>query len=400
MKKHGDISCRAPHERAVRRFHREAPYEACYGANFSFASTRDRLAQVSASAFDQLAERAVRGVPPLRIVTGRGIPLQLTDQGIGMRARMQARSSLLPAWPANAPTRTYTNSWQEPSGVAQIQQWVDILPLHRQEIFFNPPASPAAASPSLASPVRLHHNDGWGAQEIGWPSSEEDDEGIKLVSEDAPLAEEPDATEWHTWLKDSSGESAGPPVIRAPWAQISTWPTLMEGFNLESLNRRQLVHWTGNDQAALINCGATTYRGVRFSGLLPFFPEGFQTNLTPFPVIWFARNDFEGNVSGLNHVVKKYPNAKSYHRFVVSVELSHYIHNHTMTTSWVSKNRANEFRKYTEPVHIEHLKETRCYLRRSRNGVTVDPYYSMTNVDVIDAIEPTSTYVHPCVHQP
>ena len=139
MKKHGDISCRAPHERAVRRFHREAPYEARYGANFSFASTRDRLAQVSASAFDQLAERAVR--------------------------------------------------------------------------------------------------------------------------------------------------------------------------------------------------------------------------------------------------------------FVVSVELSHYILNHTMTTSWVSKHRANEFRKYTEPVHIEHLKETRCYLRRSRNGVTVDPYYSMTNVDAMDAIEPTSTYV-------
>ena len=168
---------------------------------------------------------------------------------------------------------------------------------------------------------------------------------------------------------------------------------MMEGFNMESLDRRQLVHWTGNEQAARINCGTTRYRGAGFSGLLPFSPEGFQTNLTPFPVIWFARNDYEGNVSGLNHVVKKYPNAESYHRFVVSVDLSHYILNHTMTTSWVSTHRANEFKKYTEPVHIEHLKETRCYLRRSRNGVNVDPYYSMTNGDVMDAIEPTSTFV-------
>jgi hypothetical protein len=106
---------------------------------------------------------------------------------------------------------------------------------------------------------------------------------------------------------------------------------MMEGFNLESLDRRQLVHWTGDKQAARINCGTTRYRGAGFSGLLPSFPEGFQTNMTPSPVVWLAKNDFEGNVSGLNHVIKKYPKAVSYHRFVVSVELPHYIHNHGLT---------------------------------------------------------------------
>ena len=120
--------------------------------------------------------------------------------------------------------------------------------------------------------------------------------------------------------------------------------------------------------AARINCGTTPYRGAHFSGLLPFFPEGSQTNLTRFPVIWFAKNDYEGNVAPLNHVIKKYPNAKSYHRFVVFVEISHYIHNHPLTTSWVG-TRANEFRKYIEPVHIDDMQETRCFLRCTRNEV-------------------------------
>ena len=330
MKKYGDVGRYGPHERPVRRFHREAAYVAGYGANYSHsAATLARLHQVSASAFDQVAERTVRGVPPLRITTGRGIPLQLSTQGVRMNARLQARSTLLPQYPADLPVRTHTNSWQEPSGIPKLKQWVDTGP---SEIFYEPPASPANfydnSSPALAPPD-LHHNDGWGAQEVGWPLSEEDVECIKLVSEDAPLPGEPDATGWYTWLKDTSGKSAGPPVVRLPWQNISTWPTMMEGFNLESLDRRQLVHWTGDKQAARINCGTTRYRGVGPSGLLPFFPEGFQTNLTPFPVIWLARNDFEGNVSGLNHVIEKYPKAASYHRSVVSVELSHYIQNRT-----------------------------------------------------------------------
>ena len=63
-----------------------------------------------------------------------------------------------------------------------------------------------------------------------------------------------------------------------------------------------------------------------------------------------------------------------------------------MTTSWVSKLRANEFTKHTEPIPIKDLKETRCYLRRSRNGLKVDPYFSMTNGGGIDGIEPTTTF--------
>ena len=112
----------------------------------------------------------------------------------------------------------------------------------------------------------------------------------------------------------------------------------------------------------------TPYRGAGFSGLLPVFPEGSQTNLTPFPVIWLVVNDYEGNVAGLNHVIKEYPNSPSYHRFVISVDMSHYILNHIMTRSWASV-RANEFRKYTEPVHINDMQETRCFLRDTRNGV-------------------------------
>ena len=117
--------------------------------------------------------------------------------------------------------------------------------------------------------------------------------------------------------------------------------------------------------------------------------------MTRFPVIWLVVNDYEGNVAGLNHVIKKYPDSPSYQRFVVSVEMSHYILNHSLTTSWVSTNRANEFRKYTEPVHINDMQETRCFLRDTRNGVDSFPYFSMTSGGGIDARESTlsTTYI-------
>ena len=137
--------------------------------------------------------------------------------------------------------------------------------------------------------------------------------------------------------------------------------------------------------AARINCGTTPYRGAHFSGLLPFFPKGFQTNSTQFPVIWFAKNGYEGNVAGLNHVIIKYPRAKSYHRFVVSEPMSHFILNHPLTTSWVSITRFNEFKKYTNPVHIDDMQETRCFLRCTRNGVKSTNYLSMTSENGIDA---------------
>ena len=238
MRKYGDIGQYGPHERPVRRFQRVATNVAGYGANHSYsAATLARLHQVSASAFDQVAERAVRGKEPMRFTTGRGIPLQLSTQGVRMDARLEARPTHLPQYPTDLPVRTYTNSWQEPSGIPKLKQWVDT---GTAEISYEPPASPALATPD--SHPDFHHIDGGCAQEVGWPSSEEDVECIKLVSEDAPLPEEPDATEWHTWLKDTASRSFGPPVVHLPWQVISTWPTMMEGFDLESLDRRQLVH--------------------------------------------------------------------------------------------------------------------------------------------------------------
>ena len=114
--------------------------------------------------------------------------------------------------------------------------------------------------------------------------------------------------------------------------------------------------------------------------------------MTRFPVIWLVVNDYEGNVAGLNHVIKKYPDSPSYHRPVASVAMSHYILNHSLTTSWVSTNRANEFRKYTEPVHIDDMQETRCFPRCTRNGVASLPYFSMTSEDGIDAKVSAATY--------
>ena len=72
--------------------------------------------------------------------------------------------------------------------------------------------------------------------------------------------------------------------------------------------------------------------------------------------------------------------------------MSHYILNHIMTTSWTSY-RANEFRKYTEPVHINDMQETRCFVRCTRGGVASPPYFSMTSEDGIDARESTTTYI-------
>ena len=63
-----------------------------YGSNHSFsAATLYRLHQVGAPAFDQIAERTVRGVEPLRVTTGRGMPLQLSTQGARMNARLKQR---------------------------------------------------------------------------------------------------------------------------------------------------------------------------------------------------------------------------------------------------------------------------------------------------------------------
>ena len=71
-----------------------------------------------------------------------------------------------------------------------------------------------------------------------------------------------------------------------------------------------------------------------------------------------------------------------------------YTPNHIMAISWAS-NKANEFRKHTEPVHINDMQETRCFLRDTRNGVDSFPYFSMTSGGGIDARESTlsTTYI-------
>ena len=176
-----------------------------YGSNHSYsAATLNRLHQVSASAFDQTAERTIRGVEPLRFTTGLEIPLQLSTQGARMGARLGARPTHLPQYPTEFPVRTYTNSWNEPSGIPKLQQWVDT---GTAEVFYHPPAPP-----ELAPPNGSHHIGGGCAQEVGFPSSEEDADVGTLVAEDAPLPEELNATEWDTWLQDTVGNQRGIPV--------------------------------------------------------------------------------------------------------------------------------------------------------------------------------------------
>ena len=202
--------------------------------NFSYsAATVQRMHQVGASAFDQITERTVRGVEPLRITTGRGMPLQLSTQGARMNARLSARNesaSGVGGWVAEAdhfPPRM-TPSWSEPSGVAQL-------------------AEPHSPTTLTNCPTPYYQIDG-GCAQGGWdagfpPSSadaDEDDECIKLVSEDAPLPEELPATEWNSWLKDTDGKQmlGLPPVIRLHAKRvIQSYPLLMEGFDVDSFNR-------------------------------------------------------------------------------------------------------------------------------------------------------------------
>ena len=109
----------------------------------------------------------------------------------------------------------------------------------------------------------------------------------------------------------------------------------------------------------------------------PSSPMDFKQIKLPSPSFGSPSTTLKATLRAFNHVIKKYPDAPSYHRFVVSVEMSHYILNHLLTRSWTSY-RANEFRKYTEPVHIDDLQETRCFERHTRNGIKAAVYFSMT----------------------
>ena len=187
MKKHRDIEARpGPNaswstlrQGRVGNYRRVLP-AAGYGANYSFdRSALFHLEQISASAYSQIAKRGV--VEPLRLPTGRGMPVQLSVDGLDRSQRL-ARwlGTPLPA----PPSRTYTDSCGEPPGVPQTQQWVDEPAPPEQE---PPPWHP------LAPPVYtegFHYIEGGCAQEVGFPESESeiesDVECIKLVSGDAP----------------------------------------------------------------------------------------------------------------------------------------------------------------------------------------------------------------------
>jgi hypothetical protein len=134
------------------------------------------------------------------------------------------------------------------------------------------------------------------------------------------------------------------------------------GFDHHTLSTNQLAHYTDNVGAKAIKEGLTEWQHLGFHrAILPFYPSGKAENLTPFPVAWLIRNDIEGNYSGINHVLKKFPKASSYHRFVVSEAYSKTISEHKLTRTWVDHCRGNEYRKYPYPISVEHLTETVIY---------------------------------------
>ena len=95
--------------------------------------------------------------------------------------------------------------------------------------------------------------------------------------------------------------------------------------------------------------------------ILPFYPGGKATAVTPFPVAWLIENDLEGNYTGASHVCEKFLRATSYHRFVVSEAYSRHVRECKQTRNWVEPTRGNEFKKYPYPISVEHLEETVIY---------------------------------------
>ena len=86
------------------------------------------------------------------------------------------------------------------------------------------------------------------------------------------------------------------------------------------------------------------------------FPERIRT---AFPAR--AGNDIEGNYTGINHVLHKFPQATSFHRFVVSEAYSKTIREHELTRTWVNPQRGIEYKKYPYPISFAHLTETVIY---------------------------------------
>ena len=99
--------------------------------------------------------------------------------------------------------------------------------------------------------------------------------------------------------------------------------------------------------------------------LLPFFPEKDGLKVpsihTPFPVVWTAKNIIEGNYAGMNRVLEKFPEAKTYVRFVVSTAKSFDIMNDPNTRAWSGSRRGNIFQKYPYPIETSDMQQSAIY---------------------------------------
>ena len=77
----------------------------------------------------------------------------------------------------------------------------------------------------------------------------------------------------------------------------------------------------------------------------------------------------------MNHVLDKFPEAKTYVRFVISTAKSFDILNDPNTRFWSSPVRGNIFLKYPHPIETNHLQQTVIYRRMQPGRGT---YFSMS----------------------
>jgi hypothetical protein len=322
-----------------------------------------KLDQAMASAFDQHALRMKDGIEPLRITNaGRaasamhhGIPLSLTEDNFltTRRLRHSSHYSPTPLTHAPLPVPTYVDPFMN-----------TIEP--------NFPAAPAEAEGVYRSPLLLSIQSGVPYTQCAEPFLDDDDDEVAVF--------ELPANEWNTRL-------ALPPGLGShPW---NRYPHFIEHFNWGSLENRQLVHYTDGEHAALINCAMSRWHGVPMHAILPFFPmkNGLKvpTTNTPFACIWTAKNTIEGNYVCMNHVIDKFPEAKTYVRFVISTAKSFDILNDPNTRFWSGSRRGNIFLKYPHPIETNHLQQTVIY--RRQRGPRVGTYFSMEAPDAPAACE-------------
>jgi len=325
-----------------------------------------RLNQIGAASFNKNIEKGPRE-DRLRFLHGTGMPAELTGDHVGFERRLVNRTTehgVAFAPGGGVGEGVYSRTVLQIDGDFRMYE---LLPIELIPPSPSPPLYLPITLPSWhpkAKPVFLqdvNYCEGGNTQEMV-DESDEEVEHTKLT----PLP----AHVWNTWLiqkhDGKPDEPANPPLLRVHGKLLDpVYPDgPYEGCDHGSLDRAQFVHWTNDLGRAKMVAGSTYFKGERVYGLCPFFPEGKVTNPTPWEVIWLAINDYEGNVAAANHVLKEFPHATTYHRFVVSVEMSREILLDPFTRSHVGPIRANEFRKYAHPIDLKHLTESRCEWQR------------------------------------